>query len=418
MSIANPPIIVTSIYNPAFFEASATDTITQAQANALFLKKTTADTATALETFSSGIATNSLATTSLASNLQIGSSTNTGTIFISTIATNNSNANPAISIGGDAGVKTIKINNGTNSVHCSSIDMAGSGINNVTNSTGNIDIGNLQTSGVCNIGTGARVLTGSGGGINIGTGSSSIVNPITIGGASSATSVGGTLGVTGVLTATGGIKGNSYDINILSPSELAFGASVTNDVVRIAEGMTTGQVLIGNGASCNGSVYIMTSGTSARSIGIGSTTATTTINLNGNVTLQKPLILGTIPTVNTQLGFSQDGTQNASIIVSVAGSIKEIASITIPNAGIYYLQANTAFPSVVSLYNSTSISTSNTVNNTQCQTQMGSSGSGNNYHNISSIFTATANQIFYLLATSGTVPQTMQVVFLRATRIA
>ena len=256
MSIANPPIIVTSIYNPAFFEASATDTITQSQANALFLKKTTADTATALETFSAGIATNSLATTSLSSNLQIGSSTNTGTIFISTIATNNSNANPAISIGGDAGVKTIKINNGTNSVHCSSIDMAGSGINNVTNSTGNIDIGNLQTSGLLNIGANVgRLVDGI---INIGTGST-VANPINIGSSTSLTSVGGTLGVTAGIT--------TNKLNPLTSSSSLF----------IGDNSSSGTIAIKGTDGSTGTVAICDGPTTACTINLGSNACTTKI---------------------------------------------------------------------------------------------------------------------------------------------
>ena len=50
------------IYNPSFFSSSSSTSLTQAQANLLYLKKTTADTATALETFSGGILSNSLKT--------------------------------------------------------------------------------------------------------------------------------------------------------------------------------------------------------------------------------------------------------------------------------------------------------------------------------------------------------------------
>lgn len=338
--------------------------------------------------------------------ISIGSSGNTGTIQILTGNTGNTNASPAISIGTDAGTKTIKINNNSNSVHCSSVDLAGSAINNITNTTGDLSIANLQTSGILNIGTGPRALTGSGGAINIGTGSAAIVNPINIGHTASATTIGNTLkftgtastttinpstalidmniaqnqtssslnigsGVrttggyinigngsgsvanpiviggtgsaitlngtttisslnidavqrgsngtlllgttststainvartgiattvagsltvtqastlTGLTTAAGGIKSNSYDINLLSPSELAFGAGVTTDVVRIADNITSGQILIGNGASCAGSCYIMNSGSSARTIGIGSASAASIINLYGTVT--------------------------------------------------------------------------------------------------------------------------------------
>jgi len=178
MSAFNPPTYTVSIYNPAFFPTSTTG-ISQSQANALYLQKTTADTATALETFSSGIATNSVATTTTASNLLIGSSSNTGTITIATVNTGNTDASPAISIGADSGTKTIKINNNTNSVHCSSLDITGSGINNITNATGSVDIGNLQTSGVLNIGVnGSRT-----GAINIATNGGQSTN-ITVGASS------------------------------------------------------------------------------------------------------------------------------------------------------------------------------------------------------------------------------------------
>ena len=56
--------------------------------------------------------------------------------------------------------------------------------------TGNIFLGAFQTTGVLNIGTGLRTLDGNGGGINIGTGSS-VVNPIIIGGVNSALTLGG-----------------------------------------------------------------------------------------------------------------------------------------------------------------------------------------------------------------------------------
>jgi len=55
-----------------------------------------------------------------------------------------------------------------------------------------LSIASSQTSGILNIGTGARLTSGNGGGINIGTGSSAVVNPITIGGASSAIAMNGT----------------------------------------------------------------------------------------------------------------------------------------------------------------------------------------------------------------------------------
>jgi hypothetical protein len=55
MTANNPPSIISSIYNPSFFETLSTEGLTQSQANGLYLQKTVADTATALETFSAGI---------------------------------------------------------------------------------------------------------------------------------------------------------------------------------------------------------------------------------------------------------------------------------------------------------------------------------------------------------------------------
>ena len=61
MSSAIPPYPWFSgiTYNPSFF-ASSTGDLTKAQANALYLRKTVPDTATALETFHCGIQTNNI----------------------------------------------------------------------------------------------------------------------------------------------------------------------------------------------------------------------------------------------------------------------------------------------------------------------------------------------------------------------
>jgi len=72
------------------------------------------------------------------------------------------------------------------SVHAGNIDCTNDTINNASDAAlNNLSLGNLQTSGILNIGTGAKVLTGSGGAINIGTGSGAILNPINIGGTGS-----------------------------------------------------------------------------------------------------------------------------------------------------------------------------------------------------------------------------------------
>ena len=62
MSSANPPYPWFSgiQYNPSFFASSLTGDLTKAQANALYLRKTVPDTATAAETFQGGIYTDSI----------------------------------------------------------------------------------------------------------------------------------------------------------------------------------------------------------------------------------------------------------------------------------------------------------------------------------------------------------------------
>ena len=77
MSSSNPPYPYYNgiTYNPSFFVSTGSG-LTQAQANALYLKKTTADTATAIETFNAGIKTNSIQQCSNAT-LNIGDDINT-----------------------------------------------------------------------------------------------------------------------------------------------------------------------------------------------------------------------------------------------------------------------------------------------------------------------------------------------------
>ena len=62
MSSANPPYPWFSgiQYNPSFFASSSTGDLTKAQANALYLRKTVPDTATAIEKFNAGILTDTI----------------------------------------------------------------------------------------------------------------------------------------------------------------------------------------------------------------------------------------------------------------------------------------------------------------------------------------------------------------------
>jgi hypothetical protein len=83
------------------------------------------------------------------------------------------------------------------SVHAGNIDCTNNQINNATDSAlNNVSLGNLQTSGVLNIGTGSRIISsGNGGAINIGTGSGAIANPVNIGGSGTVTTFGGSVSI-------------------------------------------------------------------------------------------------------------------------------------------------------------------------------------------------------------------------------
>lgn len=177
MSAYAPPTYSVTPFNPAYF-ATSSGGISLATASGLFLNKTSADTATALETFNSGIATNSINPTSSTSAMTISSSSNTGSITIDTGITGSTNASPAIAIGTSNVAKVIKIGSGNanNSMHIGSLDIAGTSINNITGASGAIVIGDSQTTGTLAIGDGST-RTGA---VTIGSLSTSTV-PITIG---------------------------------------------------------------------------------------------------------------------------------------------------------------------------------------------------------------------------------------------
>ena len=155
MSSSNPPYPYYNgiTYNPLFFTTN-NSSLTQAQASLLYLQKTTPDTATAVETFSSGIITTSVDVPTSSSGINIAVGSTSGTINI-----------------GTASVRTGGINIGNGSSVASG---ANTNINNGTPNASNTNImNNATTSGSCNIMTGST----STGIVNIATGTgSSVVN--------------------------------------------------------------------------------------------------------------------------------------------------------------------------------------------------------------------------------------------------
>jgi len=236
MSAVNPPTYTTGTYNPAFF-ATTTSGITLAQGNSVYLQKTTPDTASALETFNGGIVTGSIERNSTSNTLTLYPSMGlTQNMGIGNAGTTWTSGVPTIQIGGITGY----------SVNCGSLNFNGTAINNAVAPTSQaLSLGLSQTTGVLNIGTGARNTGGNGGAINIGTNPSNTA-PINIGGNTIATSS-----------------------NILTLNSTS-----------------TGQVSIGG---TGGSVLV-----------------TPTMSLSANLTL--PVSLATVPTAGTQLGGITVGT--------------------------------------------------------------------------------------------------------------
>lgn len=172
--------------------------------------------------------------------------------------------------GGSAGV----------SVHCGNIDFKNNTINNATSgTTGNINLGDSQTSGVLNIGTGIRTTTGNGGAININTTDNASNNaPMNIGGVNTAANTTSATSRSNV-----SLNGQRLWSNWISEASIRTGGSLT--------------LTSSNSAGVN----IATESFSDIIMGASGTTKTLTI-YNA---LATPLFLPTtsVTPVSTQLGY-------------------------------------------------------------------------------------------------------------------
>jgi hypothetical protein len=127
--------------------------------------------------------------------------------------------------GGSAGV----------SVHCGNIDFKNNTINNATaGTTGTITIGDTQTSGILNIGTGSRTTAGT---INIGTGSGAILNPIIIGGAGTVTTF-----TNGLTQASGKYITTSHTGTVTAPTSSQVGGVVNGSDIASPTFPTSGNI--------------------------------------------------------------------------------------------------------------------------------------------------------------------------------
>ena len=163
MSVDQPPLYYfTDInFNSSFYD---TEAFTETQANALYLRKRTPDTATALETFNVGILSASMNPITSSSTMNIGTTTVAGNINIGTGAVRGgninigtgtgSNGNISISNGGSNGSNT-NINSGeTATGQVNLMTGTATGFVNIATGAGSasVNISNGTTTGIVNIG--------------------------------------------------------------------------------------------------------------------------------------------------------------------------------------------------------------------------------------------------------------------------
>jgi hypothetical protein len=293
MSAYNPPTYYFSGigFNSSFYTVTTTG-ITQAQANALYLQKTTPDTATAVETFSSGILTTSVDVPTSSSNMNIATGSSSGTINI-----------------GTANVRTgiIHIGDGNNLSAGANIH-----INNGTSNASNTNIMNGgTTSGACNIMTGTT--------------SSGIVNIATSSGSSSVNIATGT--TTGIVS----IGNSANSVTFGSPLNLFYTPSLITQTIQL--GYTTLGSTTGLPTSTTAGTYNNFSKIVLPIVGVWI--------LNGNMQF-------IAPSTNIQLSISNTTTSPtvgnfdsncASIVLAPAYGTTNVSRVTSSSSLTWYLVA-------------------------------------------------------------------------------
>jgi hypothetical protein len=306
MAIDNPPLYSGITYNSAFF-VEDTGGLSEAQANALYLRKTFADTATALETFNSGVATASVNSTSSSTNMTIGS---------------NLAATQTLTLG-SAG--TVTVNNGTlqsqslapvapaSNLIIGATSTAGINIGNVgvstTNLYGTVQAGTIDaftTTGTLNLGQNLvggtlNVATGSNNDVNVGTGNRTIAV----------------------------VHNYSDGNNAVAGSNVHLNNGTSNlSNTNIHNGSSSGGLVnIGNGASSTTSVSIATRGT----------TSTNAVRI-GNVSNFTYLDSDTIAL--GALGLTGSGAISLATGTNTAGAQVSIGSTSLTAVNIRGVQTN------------------------------------------------------------------------------
>jgi len=306
MASYTPPIEQLPIFDNAVFNSVNGSTIlTVSAANLLYLRKTYADTATALETFNAGIAVNTIQPTATATTMLINSTMTSGDMYIgSNVAANNVRTG-IIHIGDSNAIASggaVHINNGTTNTSTTQI------MNGLTTS-GNL---NLMTGGSCS------------GSINIGSGNSSnpTVNILTgqnctgiVNIASSAVGTNTVITNIGNGNTSGQINiGNTGNATVIGGTCGIGDSNATSCNVTISNGNgVSNSVLIASGTGTNGSTVGICTGTTTGTVTIGNTSnivrvnGALTIGTGKNITLQ-PTAGYIAPTTDTMLGGITSGT--------------------------------------------------------------------------------------------------------------
>jgi hypothetical protein len=362
MSIDNPPIYSGITYNSQFF-AEDTGGLSETQANALYLRKTFPDTATALETFNSGIQTNAVSPLTGGS-LSLGTTNNlvlnVGTGTRSTAVVHHySDADNAV-----AGAN-VHLNNGTSNLSNTIIHSGSSSGGNVYIANGGLSttqlyIGNQVTGDTTTTMYGNTILTKPQTNTIVGTTASSTINLYN------------TTTTSNITMGSGQTSGNfilASGTNRTGPTSIA---SFTKGNILIGDAMMTGGTgLVTIGSSSVGSITlnsgtqlnIGTSGTGQ--ITLGKTAANTTIagnntylrgastlnigdnsavsitigNIAASTTINNPLTIGYAPTAitaDTQIGRTVESVFATNISLSTSGD-NSIVTLTIGTAGVFII---------------------------------------------------------------------------------
>jgi len=305
MASYTPPTETLPIFDNAVFNSvNGSTVLTVSTANLLYLRKTYADTATALETFNAGILVNTIQPTATTTTMLINSTMTSGDMYIGSNAAASNARTGVIHIGDSNNIASggaVHINNGTSNTSNTQI------MNGLTTS-GNL---NLMTGGSCsgsiNIGTGnisnptINILTGQTctGALNIGTntvGVSTVPVSINTGNQSGAINMGN--------------SGNAFQVN---SGTIQVGTTNGAQVLLLGQEAATGTVKIAGGGGVNTATVQIANGTTSGAVTIGNTG--NTVNVNGsltigtgkNITLQ-PTAGYTAPTQDTMLGGITEGT--------------------------------------------------------------------------------------------------------------